>query len=159
MSTKETSYQSPTVLAGLLKLLGVAAAVFLGAMFFRTMLMPSGPVPTPAAFEDHRPLSQALVDAEGGPVLAYATADWCGPCKVFKSGALADDRFTQWVASSGVTTAYIDLTSANEEGEALRIQSVPTLIYFRDGREVARKAGVMSTDALLAWLASAGGPA
>lgn len=155
MSVNQPSYQGSSIFAGVLKLVALAAAVFLGAMFFRTMLIPSGPVATPVAFEAHRPLSEALREAGDGPVLAYATADWCGPCKVFKSGALADDRFTNWVASQGVTTAYLDLTDYSAEGESLGIQSVPTLIYFNGGREIARTSGVLSTDALLSWLEAA----
>lgn len=153
MTTQTQTAQSPSVLAGALKAFALIGAIVLVGMYLKTMF--GGVAPTPAAFESHATLSQALDTAGDGSVLAYATADWCGPCQAFKRGALANERFTQWIDSNDVTTAYLDATGANEEAQHLGISSIPTLVYFKHGKEVARHTGVMSADRLIGWLEQA----
>ncbi len=141
------------MLASTSKIIGLVAAVFLGGMFLRTMLFGSGgTAQTPAVFASHTTLDAAFDAADGGPVLAFATADWCGPCQSLKRGALADTRFADWINQERVTTAYVDATGANDDAQRLGISSVPTLVYFNAGKETARTSGVMSADALLDWL-------
>ncbi len=138
------------------KLALLAGAVLLGSMFFRAMLN-SGQSEKPEVFVGHTSLAEALGEARGGPVLAFATADWCGPCQVFKRGALADAEFAHWVEANNVTTAYLDLTGDNPEGQQLGIASIPTLLYFKDNVEVSRSSGVLSSTELIDWLNSAKG--
>ncbi len=153
MTSNAKSYQNPSILASALKVVGLAAAVFLGGMFLRTMLFGAGgAAQTPAVFASHTTLDAAFDAADGGPVLAFATADWCRPCQSLKRGALADARFAEWINQERVTTAYLDATGANADAQRLGVQSLPTLIYFNDGQEIARTSGVMSASALLDWL-------
>ncbi len=139
------------MLAGVLKAVMVIGAIFLVGMYLKAMLG-GGHAPTPVVFESHSTLDDAFQTAGDGTVLAFATADWCGPCQSLKRGALSDERFTQWIDANNVTTAYLDATGANADAEQLGISSLPTLVYFREGKEVARTSGVMSADRLLGWL-------
>lgn len=151
MPAQSPAYQKPSMFAGILKPIVVIGAIFLAGMYLKTMLG-GGHAPTPVVFEAHSTLDDAFQTAGDGPVLALATADWCGPCQALKRGALADERFAQWLDANNVTTAYLDATGANADAQRLGISSIPTLVYFRDGKEVARTSGAMSTNRLLGWL-------
>ena len=141
---------------GLAKLLTIAVIVFLGGMFLRATLNGGsgggGSQAIPASFAGYSSLQPALADAAGGPVLAFATADWCGPCQTFKKGALADEQFANWITQNGVKGVYLDSTSGHPDADKLGVQAIPTLVFFRDGKEVARNTGGMSTTQLIAWL-------
>jgi thioredoxin 2 len=51
---------------------------------------------------------------------------------------------------------FAKLNTQDEPKPAARfnIRSIPTLMVFRAGREIARKSGAMDTDGLTRWLSS-----
>jgi thioredoxin 2 len=51
-----------------------------------------------------------------------------------------------------VLFAKVDTDRANQTAACYRIQSIPTLIVFRGGREVARRSGAMSQRDITLWL-------
>jgi thiol:disulfide interchange protein len=121
-----------------------------------------GAAPTPTAFASHMTLEDALAEsaASGKPVLAFATADWCGPCQSFKRGALADERVAAWIGENTLP-AYVDLTSDNdpraqEAARLLEVASVPALMLVQNGEVIARREGVVGADGLLEWLRASG---
>ena len=86
------------------------------------------------------------------PVLVDFTATWCGPCRLL---APLVERFAD--ASAGrVRVGKVDLDTAPELTARLGVRSAPTLIVFRDGREVARHVGTAKLEKIEALVASRG---
>jgi thioredoxin 2 len=86
------------------------------------------------------------------PLLVDVWAEWCGPCKSFAP------TFEQAAAqlSGRVRLAKLDSEANQQLSAQLGIRSIPSLILFKDGREVARQSGAMPLQQLLAWLNSQG---
>lgn len=86
------------------------------------------------------------------PLLVDVWADWCGPCKsfapTFEQAALQ--------LSGRVRLAKLDSEANQQLSAQLGIRSIPSLIVFKNGREVARQSGAMPLPQLTAWLASQG---
>jgi thiol:disulfide interchange protein len=119
-----------------------------------------GGVPPP--FSPAVTLEAAIQESQrsGRPVLAFVTADWCGPCQQLKRGALADVRV--WIEQHTVPV-YIDATRASADQDLqtvmnrLRVRALPTLLLLgSDEAERARLTGVVSARDLLAWLEGGG---
>lgn len=127
----------------------VMILVLAGFFFIRGTV---GTAEVPPIFSDGLTLAQASEKARGTPrvVLAMATADWCGPCQALKKGALRDPRVENWVRDHALAV-YIDVDSSKDQAASLRITGLPTLVMFREGREIGRFSGLVGTDDLLAW--------
>src|SRR5256886_16058492 len=64
-------------------------------------------------------------------------ADWCGPCKIM--APILDDFARQ--RQGDVLVLKLDTDRNPATALRFNIRAIPTLIVFRDGREVARRAG------------------
>ena len=51
--------------------------------------------------------------------------------------------------------AKVDTDACPAAAASARIRSIPTLILYRDGREIARQSGALSADALTRWVTAA----
>jgi len=85
------------------------------------------------------------------PVLVDFYADWCGPCKMMAPtfDQLARDR------AGRALLAKVDTDANRELARRFRIASIPTLIAFRGGAEVARELGALHRTQLNALIARA----
>lgn len=73
----------------------------------------------------------------------YAT--WCGPCRMITPIIEQLSGMTQGKAK----IAKVDIDQSQDTTASLQITSVPTLILFKDGKEVKRVVGVKDLDYLL----------
>lgn len=86
------------------------------------------------------------------PVLVDFWAPWCGPCKMMAP------VFAQAASQLEPRYRVVKVNTEAEQGLASQynIRSIPTLALFKQGKEVARMAGAMDLQNLLAWVRQQG---
>lgn len=82
---------------------------------------------------------------EGKLMMVDFWAEWCGPCRML--GPLIEDLADKYEGKAVVGKVNVD----EEQELAIRYQvmNIPTVIFFKDGKEIDRKVGVMPPDVFI----------
>lgn len=84
-----------------------------------------------------------------GTCLVDFWADWCGPCRMV--GPILDDMAKKYEGKAKICKVNVD----EQEELAVRfgIMTIPSLLVFKDGKEIDKKIGVYPQEEYEAMLA------
>lgn len=119
---------------------------------FAIMLFAAAVVARPPVFSD-KPYEKARSAAQSSNKLFLidATAVWCGPCKMMDRDTWVDDDVVGWLNEHAIAV-QVDVDEQKDLAQRLRIQAMPTVIVFKDGKEFDRVVGYQSPENLINWL-------
>lgn len=118
-----------------------------------------GKMPVCGSCKSDLPLHGAVVDASDStlPILVSKSpltvvvdvwAPWCGPCRAF---APTFQEFSDRYAGKAV---FVKLNSDQNQqtAGAFGIRGIPTLLVFKNGKEVTRQSGAIPAEQFAQWL-------
>lgn len=153
-NTNRATRRGNTLVAGLAFVVGAAALLaVLGQQFAKSSDTPVALLPESGA---PGTLTQAISTAQesGKPVVAIATATWCGPCNAYKSSTLADESIQSMLTGEAVTV-MIDVDQNQADAQRLGVQYLPTTYIISNGSVVDSRSGRLNKDELTSMVRSA----
>lgn len=86
-----------------------------------------------------------------GVTLVDFYADWCGPCRMI--APIIEELSTE--LNGKATIAKLDIEKAQTTTANLDVTSIPTIILFKDGKEVKRVVGLRDKESLKSLVTTA----
>jgi thioredoxin 1 len=86
-----------------------------------------------------------------GVTLVDFWAPWCGPCRM--QGPILEELAGGIKGKAKIAKVNVD--EAGDVAEQFGVQAIPTLILFKDGKEIRRFIGVQSKKILVDTISSA----
>ncbi len=129
--------------------LGVILVVVFGYGFYTTQKMRKAPdVPNSAKIKtlSDKTFAQQI---KNGVVLVDFWASWCMPCKMM--APILNDVAEH--ATGNVTIAKLNVEQNQGTATKYKVRSIPTMILFKDGKEMNRIVGVKQKDYVLKEIA------
>ena len=93
---------------------------------------------------------EAKVLKSSTPVLVDFWAEWCGPCKAL---APVLEEVSKEIGSK-VVIMKMNVDESPETPSKFGIMSIPTLILFKDGKQVGVKVGSVPKHTIIEWIES-----
>lgn len=82
------------------------------------------------------------------PVLVDFWAEWCNPCKVLSP--IIDEIGKDFIGKIKVAKMNIDQNT--KISLELNIKSIPTMMIFKNGKQIAQKIGVFQKNIIVSWV-------
>ncbi len=87
---------------------------------------------------------QEEVLSSSGPVLVDFWAEWCGPCKAI--GPAIEELATEYADKAKI--GKVDIDSNRDTAMQYNIQSIPSILIFKDGQVIETFVGMKSKEDL-----------